>query len=424
MLRAAFKTVGCRLNQAETAAMAARFEAAGYRMVPFGDPADVVVVQSCTVTRTAERKSVRFARAAKRLPGNPFVVIAGCAPQVDASRALLESGADMAATQAQKLNLPALLPFSVAPPRSDNSPNPTVPRFDTVRALVRVQDGCSFGCAYCIVPRARGPSTSRPFTEILTEAEHLVDGGFKELVLTGANLGSYHDDAGRRLWHILEAMERIPGLRRLRLSSIELSQQERVVVDYMADSSKLCRYLHIPMQSGDDGILSAMGRRYTSAQYRSFVEYAVRKIGVIGIGTDIIVGFPGETKSAFDNTHRMINELPFSRLHVFPYSSRPGTRAESLTDDIDETTKRSRVLKLIETGLAKRRRFAALLSQREVEVLVESHDADGCGRGWTEEYVPTLFPAPAPAVNEIIRFKPATVREDVLVSLPGLKSLA
>ncbi|TFH16640.1 MAG: MiaB/RimO family radical SAM methylthiotransferase [Lentisphaerales bacterium] len=423
MLRAAFKTVGCRLNQAETAAMVARFEADGYCVVPFGEQADIVVVQSCTVTRTAERKSIRFARAAKRFPGDPFVIVAGCAPQVDADRVLRESGADMAATQAQKLDLPPLLPLLASGPSSDGRNDPPVPRFDTARALLRVQDGCSFDCAYCIVPIARGRSTSRPFAEVLTEAKCLAEDGYKELVLTGANLGSY-DDEGRRLWHMLEALEKIPELKRIRLSSIELSQQEREVVDYMADSSKLCRFLHIPMQSGDDRILSAMGRRYTSEEYRGFIEYAAGKIGVIGIGTDIIVGFPGEDEAAFDNTYRMLDELPFSRLHVFPYSPRPGTKAESLTDDVDKATKKSRVVKLITLGLEKRKEFASRMELHEVSVLVESHDSNGCGHGSTEEYVPTLFPAPAPAVNEIVRFTPTAVREDVLVSPPIQKSLA
>jgi len=213
-------------------------------------------------------------------------------------------GADIVAGQKTKFLLPCLLEGKAE--KSETAPVAGIPALDTTRALIKVQDGCDFHCSYCIVPSARGNPSSRPFQKIVDEIRALADNGYKEVVLTGANLGCYRDGK-TGIVEILQRIEDIGGIERVRLSSIEVSTVERQIIDYMASSNKLCRSIHIPMQSGDNDILRAMGRRYTAEQYSDLAAYAMSKIPLLGIGTDIIVGFPGETEKAYENTQQRHN---------------------------------------------------------------------------------------------------------------------
>ncbi|MHC5035429.1 MAG: radical SAM protein, partial [Planctomycetota bacterium] len=256
------KTVGCRLNQAESATIAAQFENAGYEIVPFGRRSDVVVVHGCAVTRNAERKSIRFARAARQANRGAFVVLTGCVIEATVGAAFGQAEADMAAGRDLKFRLPSILAEHGFPPPLSCDTD-LLPRFETSRAWVKVQDGCDFGCTYCVVPLARGEPTSVAPAEVVTRVGRLAEAGYREVVLTGANLVCYqHGDTG--LVDLLQRIEEIEGIERIRLSSIELSAGEQRMIDYMADSAKLCRFLHLPLQSGDDLILQKMGRRYTA----------------------------------------------------------------------------------------------------------------------------------------------------------------
>jgi len=436
--RVSFKTVGCRLNQAETATLAGRFQAAGYVPVPFGEPCDVCVINTCTVTGRAEKDCISLARSMRRKLPDSFIVLAGCAAEVDAERIREASGADMVAGQQEKWRLPGNLPTRVGSgspqsrppgdmmkavsvtggrgfdePRTDMDRR-VVPRFDTTRALVKVQDGCDFHCAYCIVPRARGLPVSIPAATVIDEVRRLVDSGYREVVLTGANLGCYRD-GGLGLVHLLEQLEALDGLKRTRLSSIELSTTERDVIDFMAGSRKLCRYIHLPMQSGDDRILAAMGRRYTAREYAGLVEYAAGKVALLGLGADIIVGFPGEREDHFINTLAMVKDLPFSNLHVFPYSPRPGTRAASMEEQVSATEKSRRVATLVELGETKKGQFAERFIGRKVAVLVEKVDSSGAAHGWTGEYVRARTRADGRKLNDIVSFVPGRVEGTTLV---------
>lgn len=409
--RVSFKTVGCRLNQAETASLVARFQNQGYRVVPFGQPCEVAVVHSCAVTRRAERDSVRAARAAKRLVPPPLVILAGCAAAVDPKGIREESGADRVLSQAEKWSLPHILDGAPSPPR--DAPDP-IPHFETTRALLKAQDGCDFCCAYCIVPRARGKPVSRAIATIVAEAERLADRGFREMVLTGVNLGRYSD--GRRgLVNLIEAIERLPGIVRIRLSSIEPTTAERAIIDHMAGSAKLCRQLHLPLQSGDDRILAAMGRRYDARAYRATVEYAVRKIPRLGLGTDVLVGFPDEDEAAFDNTRRLVHDLPFSNLHVFPYSRRPATRAAGMPRNVGNSVKKERCGVMLRLGEEKRAAFARSLIGREVSVLVERLSRQGTGTGWTSEYCEAQVSHHGIRLNDIVTFVPRSLVNGVLI---------
>ena len=407
MKTVSFKTIGCRLNQAETAVMAAQFTGAGFTIVPFDEPADVCVIHSCAVTAVAERKSARHARFARRKNSEAFIILAGCA--VEANDHMLEStGADVLANQEQKNRLLDLLPASLRPDDS-GSTTPT-PLFNATRALVKVQDGCNFRCTYCIVPDLRGEPTSRPISAICDEASRLADLGHKEIVLTGANLGCY-TDGSLDVIDLLTAVEKLPNIERIRISSIEPSTVERRIIDFMADSSKLCRYIHLPLQSGDDGILSRMHRRYTADEFRSTVEYAVEKIPRLGLGTDVIAGFPGEDDAAFQHTSEMIDELPFNNLHVFTYSKRPGTEASLMPDQIEMAVAKSRSAQLLALGKTKKADFAASFIGHPADVLIEQQLEDGNAIGWTGEYVQAVLVG---TVNTIVNFTPSSATDGIL----------
>ncbi|NQT93295.1 MAG: MiaB/RimO family radical SAM methylthiotransferase [Lentisphaerae bacterium] len=400
-----FRTVGCRTNQAETALLASQFEAAGYRVVPFGTACDVTVIHSCAVTHRAQRDSARLARGARNSSPSGVVVVAGCAAEIDPETLREESGADMLVPQADKFRLPQLLGH--AAPSDD-----LVPRFETTRALLKVQDGCEFGCAYCVVPRARGAQRSVPFDRVIDQLARLVDQGYREVVLTGANLGTYSDGA-HTLVNILERAEAMPGLERVRLSSIEITTVERAVIDFMAGSQKLCRYLHLPLQSGSARVLSAMGRKYGPREYEALVQYAADRLAVFGLGTDVMVGFPGEDREAFEETLELVSALPFTNLHVFPYSVRPETRAAALDGQVEESEKTRRTRELLDLGQVKKASFAASFVGKPVSVLVEKLDENGRGTGWTGEYVRAVTP-PA-AINDIVEYVPIGIEDDALV---------
>ncbi|MCX6994056.1 MAG: MiaB/RimO family radical SAM methylthiotransferase, partial [Kiritimatiellaeota bacterium] len=425
------KTVGCRLNQAETARLRAAFQAAGYRVVPFGAACKVCVIHGCAVTAKAEQNSARLARSARRQTG-AFVVLAGCPVSGGGRTFRVPDAADLLVGQADKFRLPALLAEHGFPsvvsglPRAASGTTPALPLFDTTRAIVKIQDGCDFHCAYCVVPRARGPAWSRPFEEIVEEINGLVHAGYREIVLTGANIGCY-EDHGRKLACLLSRIETVPALERIRLSSIEVSTVEREVIDCMAASRKLCRCLHLPMQSGSDPVLRAMRRKYAIREYGAVVAYAVSRVEGIGIGTDVLVGFPGECAADFDATEAMIAQGPFSNVHVFAYSLRPGTPAALMNGQVPDSEKRRRVAKLLALAREKRMAFARRWVGREVAVLVEAVNAAGVATGWTGEYLPARILPPSvkaggglpartvPTRNRIIRFVPRSVEDDTLI---------
>ena len=262
-----------------------------------------------------------------------------------------------------------------------------------------------------MVPLTRGPATSRPRQAILDDVRALTDAGHVEVVLTGANLGRY-SDGHCQLTQLLDLVEAIEGVKRIRLSSIEPSTTERNVIDFMANSDKLCRHLHLPLQSGDDAVLARMGRRYTVRQYRKISDYALARIPILGLGTDIVAGLPGESQAAFDRTLATIRALPFSNIHVFPYSRRPGTRAAVMPDQVPAEEKTKRVRALTELAHEKKLAFARRLVGKPVSVLVEQVDTEGQGTGWSGEYVRTTVTGHGIAPNDIVDVVPSHVRQD------------
>ena len=398
------KTIGCRLNQAETAILLGHFVDAGYRCVPFGRPTDVAVIHGCAITQRAQRESLQSVRQARRVNPEAMIVLAGCPAEILTRQDNPAVEADLVVGQSSKMQIPVLLHRidpGRFPPAQEDAPH--TPHIDTRRAYIKVQDGCDFHCSYCIVPKVRGKPSSRPLDAVVVEATRLVKTGFRELILTGANLGCY-DDGHSRLIPLLRAVDQIAGIGRYRLGSVEPLTAEKDIVDFMCESSKICRHLHLPLQSGDDAVLARLGRRYSRSDYLRTAEYATSKIPFLGLGTDVIVGFPGETDAAFRQTVDMIKQLPFCNVHVFPYSRRPGTRAASMPGQVPDAVKKERAAELRILAAAKRSLFAATFCGRQVCILVEKILSSGHAWGWTSEYLEGLVPARSTQVGELLTF--------------------
>lgn len=395
--RASLHTLGCRLNQAETALLADRLRHDGYRIVEYGQPTDLLVLNTCTVTDEAERICRYEIRKTLRHSPQAFVAVTGCYAQTGVEALRQVPGIDLIVGNQHKMSLPVHLPPAL---RKQPAPSllhtKTLDRedfdldgtgdYDSRRANLKIQDGCNFMCSFCLIPFARGHERSRRMDDAVREAEALVARGHRELILTGVNIGRYEQD-GRSLLDLIQRLERIEGLDRIRISSIEPTTVSDELLDYMAASGKLCRHLHLPLQCGDDDMLRAMNRRYTMKDYAAFVDKAMRLIPDLGLGTDLMVGFPGESDARFAKTLAAATDLPFGYLHVFAYSKRPGTAAAKMAGAVPAATVRSRSRTLAELSRAKRMTYYHRYVGRTAEVLFETQDEAGRWTGLTGNYI-------------------------------------
>ena len=396
-LRASFHTLGCRLNQAETATISATFAARGYSIVEYGDETDVCVINTCSVTESAEAKCRQAVRAVLHHSPQAYVVVTGCYAQVGVEALRHIAGVDMIVGTEHKMWLVDLIdpPQKSAQPQVVHSQKISRGDFtiegvgyypDHTRANLKIQDGCNFACAFCIIPFTRGGARSRTLNDIVREAHGLVERGHRELVLTGVNIGTY-SSAGHDLLGALQALERVDGLERLRISSIEPTTVPEAVVEWMATSSKLCPYLHVPVQSGDDQVLQRMKRHYTRAEFVAFVEQVATRVPDVCLGTDVMVGFPGEDERAFTNTRTLLADLPLAYGHVFSYSERPHTYARRYTDTVPPQViqERSRILR--ELSGRKKAAFYRQSLGRTMRVLFERREDSGLYTGFSDNYI-------------------------------------
>ena len=413
MKRASLHTLGCRLNQAETAILEARLRRDGYRVVEFGEPTDLLVVNTCSVTDEAERTCRYVIRKTLRHSPSAFVAVTGCYAQTGVQELRTIPGIDLIVGNQFKWDLPAFLP---APHDLKKQPNPevlhtrtidredfTLPEYgepDSTRALLKIQDGCNVMCSFCLIPFARGHERSRLQDDVIREAEALVARGYREIVLTGVNVGQYrHGELD--LVGLIAQLEEIEGLDRIRISSIEPTTITNALLDRMASSSKLCPYLHVPLQSGDDAILASMNRPYDVGEFTRLIRQAVTAISHLGLGTDLMVGFPGETEKAFEETLRIVRELPFSYFHVFTYSQRPGTAATKLPDQVPIAIARERAKILAQLSRLKRLAFAERYIGSTVPVLFESGEIDGYRLGVTANFLKVAVPSHIDLTNHL-----------------------
>ena len=388
MKTVSFHTLGCRLNQSESATAADDLARHGYEVVEFGKPSDVVVINTCAVTGVASQKSRQIVRQARRLQPQATIVVMGCDAGVDAS-AWKSCGADLIVPHPVSAPLSALLErhfneWEVAATgmiEDEFRIDGCACGIDRTRANLKVQDGCNFFCTYCIVPYARGPARSRELKDALREARELVLRGYKEIVLTGVNLTTY-DSGGADLADLIGEILSIDGDFRIRLGSSEPGDVVPKIVDLMAKERRLCRFLHLPLQYGEDGILAKMGRHYNSLEYKEICDYAYRNVSGVCLGADIIIGFPGETREAFEFCCEYVQSLPLGLMHVFPYSVRPGTEAEKFADRVPNSVVSGRVKKMAAIARQKALAFARSQIGETLQVLVED-DASG----WSDNYL-------------------------------------
>ncbi|MFH2054314.1 MAG: tRNA (N(6)-L-threonylcarbamoyladenosine(37)-C(2))-methylthiotransferase MtaB [bacterium] len=396
MPKANLHTLGCRLNQAETAIIAKSLTEVGFEIVDTDATADLTVVNTCTVTEQADAKCRQAVRRALRRNPRAFVAVVGCYSQMAVEVISAIEGVDLIIGNEHKLKVGDYLNGlqKQSPPQVVHTDVLPLEEFviDTVglydsstRANLKLQDGCNFFCSFCIIPTARGRARSRNFEDLLREAHLLAEAGHQEIVLTGVNIGTYKSE-GKRLLAVIQEMEKIEKLRRIRISSIEPTTINPDLVRYMANSEKLCRHLHIPLQSGDDRILKTMKRRHTAAQYGKFVEWVAQTVPDIGLGSDIMVGFPGEGDEVFSNGKRFIADLPLAYFHVFTYSDRLGAKADKLTDKVDPQTKKLRTRIMIELGLRKQTAFYERHLGRTIDILFESQE-NGHWLGLADNYM-------------------------------------
>ncbi len=394
--RVSFHTLGCKLNVSESATLGRAFIREGFTLVPFGDPSDVVVLNTCTVTERADRECRQIVRRVKRQNPEAYVAVVGCYAQLQPDQIAAIPGVNLVAGSVEKFNI---IPHI----RSDDRSRTTVLRadhsahstailsdssgIDRTRAFLKVQDGCDYVCSFCTIPLARGASRSVPFDAILENARALVDQGFREIVLTGVNTGDYGRKEGGSLASLLRALARVDGLERLRISSVEPNLLSDELLDVWFSESNICKHWHIPLQSGSEEILRRMRRRYQRGWYEDRLLRVKRHLPDACFGADVIVGFPGETDRHFEETVAFLRDNDFSYLHVFTYSERPNTDAAALPDRIDVAVKADRSERLRGLSVRKRRSFYESFRGREVDVLFESYDETGSLVGTSSEYI-------------------------------------
>ncbi len=395
----AFTTLGCKVNQFETETMEGLFKARGYEVVAFDQPADVYVVNTCSVTHLGERKSRQLIRRATRTSPGATVVVTGCYAQVSPGEVEAIPGVDVIVGTQDRQRIVDLAEEAAASRRQISAVGDImaagefedIPLFAApgrTRAFLKIQEGCANFCTYCIIPYARGPLRSRPLPSIEREAAKFVAAGFREIVLTGIHLGAYGQDTGgaTTLTDAVRQVLAVPGVARLRLGSLESIEVSGALIDVMREDERLCPHLHLPLQAGDDAVLAAMNRHYTTAEFRDLVRGIQDRVPDIAVTTDIIVGFPGETAEQFANTLAFAAGMNFARIHVFPYSRRKGTPAAGFPGQVGEREKKRRAAALQDLADRQAASFHERFLGRELKVLFEPA-ADGGVEGLTGNYL-------------------------------------
>ena len=417
-MRVCFYTLGCKVNLNETEALEQLFEHNGFTVVPDGEPADVYIVNSCTVTNFGDQKSRKWLRQAKRNNPGAVTVITGCYPQAfpEAAAQLMEADLVCGTTDRRAIldNVMKLLDgheriVSIQPHvRGEAFEEMPVDRFEThTRAFIKVEDGCNRRCAYCVIPRARGPVRSRAEESILAELRQLAAAGYREAVLSAISLPSYGADTGTNLYELVERCAEVEGIERIRLGSLDPDMLTPEGIRRLAAVDKLCPQFHLSLQSGCDATLRRMRRPYTAAQYLEVVEQLRAAYGgrPVSFTTDCICGFPGETEEDFEASCAFLEEVGFLRVHVFPYSRREGTPAYSFPDQIVEEEKQARSRRMHQRAEAVRARVLAGLEGTEDEVLLETPLSATVFTGYTRLYVPVAVAAPGHAAGDIVRVR-------------------
>jgi threonylcarbamoyladenosine tRNA methylthiotransferase MtaB len=401
MKSVAYSTIGCKLNQFETEQIRETLEARGHASAARGAAADVYIINTCTVTHKSDYRSRQAVRRAIKANPHALIVVTGCYAQRSPEEIAEIPGVDVILGNAGKIHIAdfvdgqkqsdPLIEVTEPEAQSDLSEGRELRHFGSyTRAFVKIQDGCDYACSYCAVPSARGRSRSKSPGAVRREIELLTGEGYKEVVLTGVHLGQYGKDLEPKtdLAHLLRDVAGAAGLKRLRLSSVEPNDLTDELIDLIADSAmKICPHVHVPLQSGDDGILEVMGRHYTRGFYADLVVKIAERIPDCGIGLDVMVGFPGEDDRAFQNSYDLIDSLPITYLHCFSFSRRPGTKACDMGGLVQPEEKKRRSSALRELGRRKNHDFRRSLIGKHLEVLILAKCQHGRLTGLSANYV-------------------------------------
>jgi threonylcarbamoyladenosine tRNA methylthiotransferase MtaB len=427
-----FHTFGCRLNQSESDTLASAFsrDQAGFLpMAASTGGSDIAVINTCSVTESAEAKCRNLIRKIIRKSPHTFIAVTGCYAQVGVAALSNIPGIDLIAGTEYKMLLPSLIkkatgttlsklpqPMIFHTPKinRDDFTLPAYAVFDhQTRPNIKIQDGCDFFCSFCIIPYTRGRERSRQWNDILLEASIWAEQGYKELVLTGVNLGEYHYE-GKGLADLVEALEQIEGLARIRISSIEPTTLSPRLFDRMKNG-QLCPYLHLPLQSGSNAVLSNMGRRYTREAYIAFVEEALDAVPGLCLGTDVMVGFPGEGEAEFEETVSLLEQLPFAYAHCFPFSERKGTRVTRMgLPTVSASTMKARSHRLLELSHRKKRAFYEAAIGQTVDLLFEGGNKNGVVEGLTANYIRVAVFAEGDLRHQILPVRIESITEEGL----------
>jgi threonylcarbamoyladenosine tRNA methylthiotransferase MtaB len=422
-------TLGCKVNQCDSAALARQLQSANYELTPFNTFADAYIINTCTVTAFADFQARQLIRRALRQNPLARIVVTGCYAQTQAEVLSRIEGVAFVLGNDQKHRIAELLSHSVS-----DRPHifagdiflqeqfpcaPASTLTGRTRAFFKIQDGCNAFCSYCIVPFARGKSRSLPVSGVLEGVKNFIVRDYREIVLTGIHLGYYGHDLHPRtdLAQTLKTLLSQNSQARFRLSSIEPNEISDELLHLFNQYENLCPHLHIPLQSGDDSILKMMKRRYDTAFYRSLIEKVARTVDDIAIGIDVMAGFPGEGKTEFSHTLKLLEDLPVAYLHVFPYSERPGTAALDIHPKVSEKIKKERAGILRELGAKKRESFSRRFLGKTLPVLVEQSGdkKTGLARGFSHNYLPVILDKhPASLVNTVVKVRIEQVLEGKL----------
>ena len=390
----ALETLGCKLNQAETESLARLLAEAGYRLLPPSDGADIYILNTCTVTHVADRKSRHLLRSARRRNPHALVIATGCYAQ-RAPQELAQIEGVVVLGNDEKSHLASILGHRVGASREPTTISHPILR---TRSLVKVQEGCNQPCSYCIVPLVRGRERSLSIDEVLAEVNARVAMGYQELILTGTRIGGYRPSLELLVQRILDNS----GVARLRLSSLQPQELTPGLVALWADR-RLCRHFHLPLQSGSDPVLGRMGRRYSVGDYGRAVAMVREQVPDVAITTDVMVGFPGESDEEFEQSYRFCRGMEFSGIHVFPYSERPGTPAARMPGKVDQGAKRDRVERMLNLSREAAYRFQGQFLGQTMLVLWEGESDDGVWMGHTDNYIRVFTQTSKPVSNMLLQ---------------------
>ena len=416
----AYFTLGCKLNFSETSYIAKKLEEEGYNQVSFDETADYYLIHTCTVTQAADRKSRQLIRKIGRKNPEAVIVAMGCYAQVKPEELSSIGEVDIILGTAEKFNLGSYLKnfkkgqphtINISPIEEANTFNPAYSGSDRTRSFLKIQDGCDYTCTYCTIPLARGKNRSSYIKDIVLQARNIAGKGVKEIILTGVNIGDFGKLTGESFLDLLKELDKVQGINRFRISSIEPNLLEDNIIHFAARSKRIAPHFHIPLQSGSDRILKLMQRRYTTDLFQKRI-YSIRKaIPDAGIGVDVITGFPGETDNDFTQTYEFLDQLDISYLHVFTYSDRNNTKAAIMRDKVNPATKEKRSQLLHELSEKKRIAFYSNQTGKIVSALFEAKKYNGRMTGYTENYIKVEKPFDIDDIGSVLKVKLLDINE-------------